>query len=119
MSRNGARPSRAGKGRSIADGRLLTVDEDYPEANTRMSIDTTAHTGAHPIQLLTPALPLDLASLTVDLQEMRANTKTRRTIPTSAVLRTFNRPEPEQALAASPGGGLVGRCQPPCASAWS
>lgn len=84
-----------GRAESLVDARLLDADESAPPTNSFAAPAGWTHPDGSPIQLLVPTQPLDIDALTVDLQQMRSNAKTRSTLPPKAALRTFVRPSPD------------------------
>lgn len=87
-----ARLTWLGRAESIVDARLLDSSESSPAPNTFAARGDEAEHGGSPIRLLVPTQPLDIEALTVDLQQMRSDAKTRSTLPPKATLRTFVRP---------------------------
>lgn len=91
-----------GRAESLADARLLDGGELPPGANTYLVPGDAADTGDSPIRLLVPTTPLDLEALVTRPSDLRANAKTRSTLPPGASLRTFVRPSPERVHAERP-----------------
>lgn len=84
-----------GRAESIVDAHLLDRDEPRPETNCRQLTAAAPTNPGTPIRLLVPDRPLDIKALTVNLQEMRGNAKTRATLPAKAELHAFSRPNPD------------------------
>jgi CRISPR-associated protein Csb2 len=91
-----------GRAESLVEARLLDTTDEVPAPNSFLVPDSQVDAGSSPIRLLVPSTPLELDALVVRLSDMRAESKTRSTLPPGTRLRTYVRPEQDAIRPPSP-----------------